>query len=147
MKSKPDFIVMDTYSELVDKKFIYKSESFFCVAGDLRKSARSSLDNGELISLSCIEAQYLNYFKRLKQKYNCPIIVIIFPAYLDSRQKYQDRFQSLQRALENIEKNTNLIKLLQLDRNEYIGAGDFPYHFSSKTKNDLRVMMEKIIRE
>lgn len=138
LKCKPDYIVIDTYSELVDKKFTLKENHFFCVASDMKEQIRQGLQEGTLIPQEHIEKKYLSYFTMLKQRFSCPIIAILFPSHLDARDFYKERFEFISKSLANIEKGTNLIQTIRLSYDEYVGADQFPYHFNEDTKNKIR---------
>lgn len=135
---KPDLIVIDTYSELVDLKFTYKGENFFCVASDLKKDVRQRMGSGTFVDQNYVKNYYQDFFENLKKKYECKIIVILFPSYLDSRKLYQVQFKKIFSALLEIENHTNLISLVHLKEEEYNGDGVFPYHFDNMTKDKIR---------
>lgn len=132
------YILMDTYSELTDKKFTHKKEgwSFSCHYADLDKSKRKEFekifaDEG-LLPLKQLEKSYEQFFTWCKKEYSdIPIYVVVASSALDSKKEYKKRALEIKRVLKKLAKKNKQLRIITIPESQ-INPGDdsLPYHYS-----------------
>lgn len=144
VKEKPDAIIIDSFSELVDKKFIHKNGSSFCgYHSDFIPSSFSSktLINYGLLDRNKIYKYYDAFFKFIKNKWDAPIIFLHFPTTFESRDIYINQGIAITEALEKLSVKYN-IQNIHADESEIEQKDELTYHFSDRT---IANMANKII--
>lgn len=135
INSKPDYLIMDNYSELTDKKFIDKKEGWeFCgLYGDLDSDlCNDKLEHLDLLDVNKIEEQYDSFFSYVKKRWDVPIIFIHFPTTFETREQYINQGQAITNALNILAPKYN-IQNIHADL-EFIEQKDCDvYHFTQKT--------------
>lgn len=144
-KIPPKFILMDSYSELVDQYFENKvsSSGFCCCYSDLihDKRFKESFEVLGLLPLECIEDSYRKLFHNLERLYGeVPIIFLHFPTALETRDKYLIRAKSIFGAIERLANEFKMLHPIAVDENlvrmpinPILELKNFPYHFNDET--------------
>lgn len=144
INGKPDYLLIDNYSELVDKKITHKEGWSFCAEyGDLKPEFFDDgtfVDNG-LLPIDKIYESYDLFFTYIKNKWNIPIIFIHFSTALDIREKYINQGKAITEVLEKLSPKYN-IQNIHADLNSIERKDGDCYHFGEKT---IKNMADKII--
>ncbi len=142
-----DWLIMDSFSELVDNKFSHKDAGWsFCASyADLNHTAefRDTFSHEGLLPVDEIEAAYARFFALyFERKPGCKIIFMHFPDTFESREKYLERHAEIRRCLESFEqKYAGRLFNFTVPREEamrpdlYRGVMEVrnPYHFAEET--------------
>jgi hypothetical protein len=139
---RSDYFVMDTYSELTDRLYIFNKSKFCCHRSDLLKDFKYESGPGELIDGDNLANGYKIFFKRLRAvKPDLKIIVILFPVKFDTRERYRRQYDLIKRSLEAC--SDMKIKVIELEDSKIHkdSADDYPYHFDSKTIDNFRLQV------
>lgn len=146
LDQKPNYLIMDNFSELTDKKIIHKDGWSFCGAlGDFKSSAfdDGTLVSDGLISINLIESLYDKFFQYIKNRWNVPIIFIHFPTIFDDRELYQNQGRAISEALNHLSSIYN-IQNIHADPDSIERKDANYYHFTQKT---IKNMADKIVLE
>jgi hypothetical protein len=135
----PEFILLDSYSELTDQLFRFKNggSCFFANYTDVDIKNKDFLNFGceGLIDLSLVKNQYISLFNRLNQKYSFPpIIYIHFPFVREPREHFTNRARILIEIMTDLQliySNLFLINV-PLSLANIPTDDDFPYHYSQE---------------
>ncbi len=144
INAKPDYLIMDSYSELVDKQIIHKDGWSFCgTYGDFKPESfiNGTFFDGSLLSLDQLYSSYDLFFKIVKEKWDIPIIFIHFPTTFDHREMYINQSKAITQALNELSIKYN-IQNIHADINSIEQQDSNYYHFSKKT---FKNMADKII--
>ena len=140
INKKPKLIILDSYSELTDQKFINieKNEYFFANFKDVDQNSNENLFKSEgLINLKILEKFYRTLFEELTRKYGkTPIIFIHFNTALDPRKKFKERSEVIENIIEKIVKDCKFnLFTISIDEKDVMQADndDFYYHYSEYT--------------
>lgn len=134
LKEKPEYLIMDSYSELTDKKFVHKDGWMICgLYSDLNFAEhKSDFEFHDLLDINEIHNKYKLFFEYIKNYWNIPIIFMHFPTTFDPREKYVKQGNAILEAMEDLE-NYYDIQNIVADL-EYIEQKDSDfYHFTDKT--------------
>lgn len=135
---KYEYILFDSFSELVDSKFkLPNKKVFFTVKGDvnLNKLEKKGGDYLKQLDLSEISEIYTEVFDQLWNKYHCNIYFILCPTKFDTRNYYKERSYKIAKSIKEISEKKRYLKFIQLEEKEIIQSSTdkFPYHFDEKT--------------
>jgi len=140
IKKSNNLILMDSFSELTDQKFISKKEgwAFCCNYNDIDHSPlfEDEFDCQGLLNLSEIEHCYKVFFDYINKEYpSKKILFLHFPTKLDQRQLFKDRGVAIKNALEKLSlANKSIINVHVPDEKvSPYEEDDFPYHFGRET--------------
>lgn len=134
---KADYFVIDTYSELTDRFYVYKQSKFCCHKGDFREGYKNNFSPGELIDSEALKRGYSNFFLLLQEiNPSIKIIALIFPVKYDSRYIYKKQYENIKIALQECI-NINIIELEDSEIHKS-HLDSFPYHFDDITINNFR---------
>jgi len=137
----PEFVLIDTYSDLTDQSFkhLSKEYSFFSHYSDLHGNVLfdANLKCGGLLNLSEFEALQVQFIDKVRRTWgNTPIVYLTYPVGLETRSTYLARATEIQSSLQNL---TTLYKGVSLI--DFTGAPvtpspddlkkniEFPYHY------------------
>lgn len=141
VKHSANFILLDSFSELTDQKFVHKKEgwAFCCNYTDIEHTAEfeSMFECRGLIDIDDLEHIYASFFATLYTHYpRKKLIFIHFPTILDPREKFGERGKRILDILLEIEKkNKNLKNIFVKDSLVQPHPGDdFPYHYGIQTQ-------------
>lgn len=144
MNDKPDFLFIDNYCELTDKKFIHKDGWSFCGAyGDFKTECFTdgTLTDHGLLDINLLEYYYDKMFEFIKNKWNVPIIFMHFPTSFETREKYINQGKAIINAMNKLAIKYN-IQNIMADDCEIELTNNYTYHFTNKT---IKNMSNKII--
>jgi hypothetical protein len=147
VKKRPEFLLMDSYSELTDQKFfdLNKPNSyFFANYSDI--DINSFLKCDGLIPIDhSLEQLYLQFFTEFRNLYNTsPIFFIIFPKKLEIRTKFIIRHNEIKDLIKNISKHFIDFHTIEIPESIISESEDkFPYHYN----NDVYVYVANEIEK
>lgn len=105
--NKPSLFVIDSFSELVDKKFTLKSNKskfFYAYFSDVKENILDVFDCEDLLPNKEIYETYDLFFHYFRNYTNCPIIYIFFPDKLENRLIYLERSKIIKKSILEISK-------------------------------------------
>lgn len=158
----PEFIFMDSFSELTDQYFTFDYAStddrgFYANYSDV---ARQRLQSGDvtshgLLATKDLEHVYFQLFNAFHALWpDTPIIFVHFPMDLEMRGEFLQRGRVIHSAVNRIAKFDPLVTSVVLTnwiarRPENIPEGleKFPYHFDQKTYEILTKEVDKKLKE
>jgi hypothetical protein len=129
--NKPSLFVMDSFSELVDKKFVSKKNkkiSFFAYFSDVNNAIFEKMNCEDLLPLDKIFETYKIFFSLFRNYTNCPIVYIFFPDKLETRELFLERAKVIKKSIILLSKNYNDFYLI-----------DIPFEIVSSDVNDPNV--------
>lgn len=149
IKLTPKAIIIDTYSELTDQKFEVDGKFFFSSFSDFRSKGLNYTSHG-LLQTTDFANLYRTYFEKLRSLYknDVPIIVILFPAALDPRKKFQQRAEKIREAIHALSSDKSLaLRVLDIPNSDVEGDSNdkFYYHFSHETYQKYAIVLEKLL--
>lgn len=141
---QPEFIMMDSFSELTDQLFVHKKEGWYFLANynDIVHSEEFS-DTFECLGLldeNQLERSYIDFFEKLEKIYCKRTIFLHFPTTFDDREKFKARGKLIVQVLSELEKKYDFLHSIHIEDN-YVQKAvsgdddlkDFPYHYSDRT--------------
>jgi hypothetical protein len=141
---KPRFIIMDTFSELTDQKFIYKNKNeFFCNYNDVSRELLNIgvIKSEGLLDKESIPSEYFSFFKNINLIFpNIPIFVIIFPSKFETRPELLERAGKISEAIEVCATkflNLHVISIPDGEIEDKPVDSKYIYHYSEKVKRNL----------
>ena len=144
VSEKPQYIFMDNYSELVDKKIIHKDGWSFCgVYGDFKPECFNdgTLTDGSLLPINELYGYYDLFFEYIRNHWDVPIIFMHFPTTFDHREMYIKQGAAITEALKELAPKYN-IQNIHADAESIEQTDSNYYHFTIKTKQNI---VDKII--
>ena len=149
----PEFIIMDSYSELTDQLFRDKGNNsvFYANFSDVDKSllVDELIVCEGLIDITTVEKLYYLYFKSLSSKYlNIPIIYIHFPIERETRQLFINRALYLKEIMKRIQQEIDNLRIIEVPSCLALleTEDDFPYHYSENVYIWISGEISKIIK-
>lgn len=148
-KTRPEFIYMDSYSELTDQLFIHKKDGwkFCCNYSDIDhgKQFNNVFENTGLLKKEDLGSEYERYFKYIRSMFiDTAIVFLHFPVKFDKREKFHLRYDVI---LKEINRMSTLFPPFysitadeaSVDKPENVPEElrDFPYHYNKKTYENL----------
>ncbi len=144
---KSNFFIMDTYSELTDKKFTVSGVDFFCHYSDLISNKNINIADDTLMSeidFYIFYKIFVEYIKSFNNKIK--IIIIIFPIKFEKRDIYIRRYEAINNALDKLSGDDIIIIKIPDELVIKFEDDEFPYHFSDRTKNFVKREIGKILK-
>ncbi len=145
-KPAPEFVFMDSYSELTDQLFHDKSKSVsFCANYADIKTVKAGLSNINclgLIKIEDIKDQYFRFFSMLHQVWPKTFIIFLhFPSHRERRVSFIHRAQTIREAIGQLQVDDKMIISLEIpsrgQENFQVSDEDlpdeFPYHYDEQT--------------
>lgn len=142
---KPDYIFMDSFSELTDQMFVDKisGKKFLANHSDIKhdEDFKNKFDNTGLIEINDLDEIYEDFFKKVSNIYpNTKVIFVHFPTALDKRVKFQERGNKIIKVINQLSKKYHFLYSISLE-DEFVFKSeddsdelkDFPYHYKSET--------------
>jgi hypothetical protein len=149
--NEPVLLLMDSYSELTDQKFIDKEESssfFFANYTDLDINFRDNINCDGLLGLDeNLIKYYIEFFYNFRSRYSkTPIVFINFPKKLETRQKFIERHDYIKDTIIKVSEKFENFYVLNIPDNlvENSSNDDFAYHFSSQAYEYLALNIIKL---
>jgi hypothetical protein len=147
----PKCIILDSFSELTDQKFISKSNSkeyFYLNFTDLSKDFDTFFDCLGLLSTKEFEKQYFDFFSMVSIKWpSLPIVFINFPKKLENREVFIERHDLINRAVNKLVSSFPNLKIINIP-DEVVKPNpndNFPYHYSHETYEYVANQIKGII--
>ncbi len=137
-KNKPSLFVMDSFSELVDKKFVSKENTrkfFFSYFSDVDKAVFDEVNSEDLLPAERIFETYKLFFSLLRSYTLCPIVYIFFPDKLEKRDLYIDRAKVIKDSILLLSKIYDDFYIIDVPAEVVSSDVNDPniYHFSKET--------------
>lgn len=145
----PYAIYMDSFSELTDQLFQHKDDNWkFCSNfSDINHSENfnENFNKDGLLSIESLKQYYLNFFQLITVRYpKVPIVFLHFPVTLDNRKKFQDRYEAILSAVNDISKELDTLHSISIDdsvvdwpEEKIEGLEKFPYHYNKGTYSEF----------
>lgn len=139
-KVSPEFLIIDSYSELTDQKFVSVNDEntfFFANYSDVDKELKNELKCEGLLEIDFnLEQQYENFFSTFRLNYSStPIFFIHFPKALETRQKFIVRHDKIKEIINRVSKKITNMYVFEVPEEMIERTDDpFPYHFHNKVK-------------
>jgi len=141
---KFDYMLIDSFSELTDKKFTSKKEgwSFACHNSDIEHTAefKQNFESHGLLKLENLSEVYENFFSWFENTHpNKKVIFMHYPTVLDKRTVYKERAAKILEIMKNIEKKKDYVFNIHIDDSKVRPHedDDFPYHYSRETNREF----------
>lgn len=140
----PNFVLMDSFSELTDQLFELGNQKFLAHYGDINWSEEitKEVQCEGLIPNDQIKEKYIEFFEEIMKMWGAQIncYFIHFPTKFESREELTVRGQLIIEAMGGIESIYPNVKniyvpnsIVSLHENEILKENPFPYHFSHST--------------
>jgi len=142
-KTPPYMLVMDSYSELVDRKFYYNNftnKYFFAYSDDVIENSEKFLENDGLLQTDKILESYEIFFNQFRAYYPaCPIIFILVPNKLEIREFFIIRSKIIKESILKISKKYYDFHVIEVPEEIVFNNpnDDFPYHYSKEVYEHL----------
>lgn len=154
IKSDISFFMIDSFSELVDKKFTNKKEgwSFCCYGSDVNQTEgfKEDFESFGLIRVEDLDKTYRSFFNWFELKYpKKQIFFIHYPTILDGRPLYVERGKKILEIMKEIAKEKKYIHNICVDDSMVDWTEDdikhmYPYHYSKKTVGEFIIKWKEI---
>jgi hypothetical protein len=138
------YLVMDSFTELTDKKFTHRKEnwSFCCYWNDLIHDEKfdKEFSSSGMLPLEDLEKSYSAFFDWANRKYpGIRIFFIHYPDRLEKREKYLERSKKIKEVLEKLSAENNFIKniFLEEEKTKKNLLDEFPYHYGQGVYDEL----------
>jgi hypothetical protein len=136
--NKPSLFVIDSFSELVDKKFVSKKNnkiSIFAYFSDVNESILEIMNCEDLLPLDKIFETYEVFFSLFRNYTNCPIVYIFFPDKLETRELFLKRAKVIKESINLLSKRYNDFYLIDVPFEIVRSDVNDPnvYHYSKET--------------
>lgn len=153
----PEFILMDSYSELTDQGFHDPStgRTFFANFTDLdpeRLHSAGILSVG-LLPTEGLEQRYRLLFESLHGLWpGVRVVFVHFPSDLETRVKFRERAELIRAAIERLAAEDSLLESVSLrshrpSRPEAAHeVTEFPYHYDAPTYHELALSVSEKLR-
>lgn len=154
---KPDYIFMDSFSELTDQMFVDKisGKKFLANYSDIKhdENFKNKFENTGLIEASDLYKIYDDFFNKVSNIYpNTSVVFIHFPTILDKREKFQERGNLIINTINKLSIKYLFLYPVSLEdkfifksEDENDELKDFPYHYGSETYEKFAEQIKEII--
>ncbi len=136
-----NFLIMDSYSELTDQKFINNKFGwyFFSHYGDINHGSdfANIFESQGLLDIDKIAKTYADFFSWFFARYpDKKVFFLHYSAKLDMRDKFKERVKIIEQVMLSLALKYENIKNIMLDDEQvdYYEGDDFPYHYSAATE-------------
>jgi hypothetical protein len=135
----PQFVVVDSFSDLTDVKFVLEDSSkIYCHYSDLANSYRAIQSDG-LLDLELYENTLVRFMLNVQSKWGpIKVFYLHYPTHKEQRVDYLLRAEKIAIATKSVAKKFNSFINLELDVQLAMrldNADDlFPYHYSEELK-------------
>ena len=141
VEGKPNYLIMDNYSELTDKRFRHKDGWDICgLYNDFKPEFLADVEDLGLLDPEKMHSTYNEFFEYVKNRWNVPIIYMHFPTTFETREKYIKQGKSITEALDDLAPKFN-IQNIHAEPDSIEQADNDVYHFTKKT---FKNMFDKI---
>jgi hypothetical protein len=147
-------LVMDSFSELTDKKFTHKKRgwSFSCHWNDLKhdQNFEQEFSCSGMLPLEELEKNYQNFFAWAEKTHpGIKIFFIHYPDQLEKREKYLQRSQKIKEVLEKIAIQKPFIKNIILEKEKTTSSpqDEFPYHYGQGVYDEMFKKLDTVLEK
>ena len=131
-------IVMDSYSELVDVRFVHENSGtrFFATYSDVKRTPGllEMLRSDGRLDLSGLRAHYDEFFRQVERVYgDIPVLYLVFPSDFEDREEFLVRHVAVEAAIREVaagRRNVTVFKPGLVEKNP---NDEMTYHFSYAT--------------
>jgi hypothetical protein len=158
-KHPPEFIYMDSFSELADQFFVHRKDlwGWCCCYSDINHTEefKVAFRGRGLLNIDSIESNYRLFFNFIRKKYGeVPILFLHFPSTFESRLKYVKRAEVIYLAIEKMTKEYSRLYSISVDKNivsrptgVQIELEGFPYHYNDEVYRSLADKVSSILNK
>lgn len=149
-----DFFMIDSFAELVDKKFTNKKEgwSFCCYGSDIGQTGDfdENFEAFGFLKIEDLDNTYRGFFDWFESVHKGKEVFFIhYPTTLDGRSLYKERALTILNIMKKIEEERCYVHNIYVDDSSVDWAEDdknhiFPYHYSRKTMDEFIKKWEEI---
>ena len=130
---KPDYIIIDSFSDVKDQEFRHKTEGWsWCAVDTDMKLDENFFNTYEQIpfpSSEEIEASLDKLFAIIKQKYDVPVIYLHYSTKFETREDFADRGEGLIESLDKLSSKYSFVHSIHLPYDKVFPDKDGdPYH-------------------
>jgi len=149
--SAPSALILDSYSELTDQKFISlnsKKNYFFINYNDTNKKILEKYNCEGLIEIENILPLYKNFFESFRSKFtSAPIIFIHFPKKLELRQKFIIRHDIIKNSINAISNQIQNLYIIDIPESIILEnkQDPFPYHYNDEVYKYVSNKIKEIL--
>lgn len=142
--------VMDSFSELVDQRFVSKKNGrSFCTIYRAVKGTKlcDLYDCLGLLNIDLIKKYYLEFFKELRKVYqDIPIVFIHFSTVFETRENFIARAAQIEKAIDEINAEENM-GIIQIKPRiiEHHETDPNAYHYSKNTYDDVALQLVEVL--
>jgi hypothetical protein len=142
---EPEFIFIDSFSELTDQQFIHKIYKWmfninYTDINIKHPKIWSQFKCNGLLPDSEIEENYKKFFNKLRRHFgDIPIIFIHYPSKLDQREKFIKRSEVIKKSISKLKPSFEPFYDIYADNAvvDFCEDDKFPYHYSDKTYKNI----------
>jgi hypothetical protein len=154
---KPDYIFMDSFSELTDQLFVDKinGKHFLANYSDINhdENFNNRFYSKGLVEISDLSIIFDDFFNKVSVIYPDTIVIFIhFPTIFDKRKKFQERGNNIIKIINELSKKYHFLNSISLDdefvfksEDESDELKDFPYHYGKATYEKFAEIIKGII--
>lgn len=141
-KNKPSLFILDSFSELVDKRFEGRSPvegAFNAYFSDVDSRISEKMVCMDLLAEGKFFDSYLAFFNAFRSYSDCPILFILFPSKLEKRQSYLTRSKAIKESIERIKNQIPNFHVFEIPDNlvNHAKNDSNPYHFGKEVYDYL----------
>ena len=141
-KNKPSLFILDSFSELVDKRFEGRSPvegAFNAYFSDVDSCISEKMVCMDLLAEDELFDFYLTFFKAFRSYSDCPILFVLFPDKLEKRQSYLTRSRAIKESIELIKIQIPNFHVFEIPDNlvNHAKNDSNPYHFGKEVYDSL----------
>ncbi len=146
-----DIYIIDTFSDLTDKKFGIKGSNsyFYSHYNDLNKDSEifSLIEDHGLLDIHQVKIEYQNFIDKIMLMNNNSIMIFIhYPSKFESRIEYIQRGEKIFEILSSISNSYKNVYNVKLSDSQVIAKDSFPYHFSTETNQILQYEIARLVK-
>lgn len=151
-KNKPSLFILDSFSELVDKRFVGRSPvegAFNAYFSDVDSRISKKMVCMDLLAEDKLFDSYLTFFNAFRSYSDCPILFVLFPDKLEKRQSYLTRSRAIKESIERIKIQIPNFHVFEIPDNlvNHAKNDSNPYHFGKEVYDSLanQIIMSNLL--
>ena len=143
---KPEYIVFDSYSDLVEQEFVHKTEgwAWTTVYSDMKHDAdfENTYECKGLAPIDVLKDAYDKLFTWIQEKYNVPVYYLHFSTKFEDREKFTSRGAELIKMMDELAVKYSFLRSIHLPDEEVFSGNDGdPYHYTAQTFENFNKRM------
>jgi hypothetical protein len=141
-KNKPSLFILDSFSELVDKRFEGRSPiegAFNAYFSDVDSCISEKMVCMDLLAEDKLYDSFLAFFNAFRSYSDCPILFVLFPDKLENRSFYINRSRAIKESIERIKNQIPNFHVIEIPSNlvNHAKNDSNPYHFGKEVYDSL----------